>query len=76
MLTPEIFHAQRRAATGGSNALSDAVTEYSKDVPIDAVPMPDFIHRPGPAVLPTVAPAPAPIDPSATGPSEADCAAA
>ena len=39
VLTPEIFQAQRRAATGGSNALSDAVTEYSQDVPLDAVPI-------------------------------------
>ena len=39
------------------------------------VPVPAFIERPGPPVLPIVAPAPAPTLPSATGPSVADCAA-
>ena len=33
---------------------------------IEALPMPAFIDRPGPPSLPTVAPAPAPTDPSVT----------
>ena len=42
---------------------------------IDAVPMPPFIARAGPASFPTVAPAPAPTLPSATGPADAAAAA-
>src|SRR5258706_172819 len=42
---------------------------------IDAEPMPPFIERAGPAILPIVAPAPAPTLPSATGPSVAASAA-
>ncbi len=42
----------------------------------DAVPIPAFIARPRPYSLPTVAPAPAPTQPSVTGPLVAACAAA
>ncbi len=56
-------------------ATSAATTSPSARV-MDAVPMPDFVMRVGPAIFPTVAPAPAPIEPSATGPSVAARAAA
>ena len=42
---------------------------------IDAVPMPPFMGLPPPANLPTVAPAPAPILPSAIAPVVAAFAA-
>jgi hypothetical protein len=58
----------------GFAATSAATTRPSGSV-IAAVPIPDFIMRVGPPLLPRVAPAPAPTEPSATGPFVAASAA-